>query len=89
MRWLVLLLALIVACASPDSESVDSWAATGRMLAEEWRQGHVPDAYVRSTARVAIKELEKSDAPSRDEALRVWRELLASAGGAPEARTTP
>ena len=79
----------VVACASPDSESVASWEATGRMLKEEWRQGHVPDAYVRSTARVAIEELEKSDAPSRDEALRVWRELLASAGGAPEARTTP
>jgi hypothetical protein len=78
----IAMLLAAVACASPEQkaekakDSVASWAAVQKMTAEEWRRGAVTDGYVRSTARVAIAELEQLDAPGRDEALRAWRELL-------------
>jgi predicted lipoprotein len=78
----VLTVLAVLACKSPQRdaqearETVASWAAAQKMTAEEWKRGAVPDAYVRSTAKVAIEELEKLDAPGRDEAIRAWRELL-------------
>ncbi|HJQ38984.1 MAG TPA: hypothetical protein VKB93_17750 [Thermoanaerobaculia bacterium] len=68
----------VLACSSPQKarESVLSWTAAEKMTAEEWKRGAVTDAYVRSTAKVAIEELQKLDAPGRDEAIREWRQLL-------------
>jgi hypothetical protein len=75
------LILLALACASPERkarearQSVASWAATGEMLAQEWMRGSVSDRYARSTARVAIEELQALDAPARDAAIRAWRDL--------------
>lgn len=81
-RCIAALVIALVACSSPQKEAqqareaVASWAAARKMVAEEWKRGAVPDGYVRSTARVAIDELQKLDAPARAETLRAWRDLL-------------
>jgi hypothetical protein len=81
-RCIVAVALAIVACGSPERDAqearagVASWSAAQKMTAEEWKRGAVPDAYVRSTAKVAIEELKKLDAPGRDEAIRAWREML-------------
>jgi hypothetical protein len=77
------LVAVLIAlgCSSPEQQareahdSVESWAATGKMLAQEWSRGNVSAAYAKSTAKVAIAELEKLDTPERDRALKAWREM--------------
>jgi len=77
---LVVLLA-VIACSSPEREAAEardtvaSWSSAGALLATEWTRGHVNDGYVKSTARVAIGELQGLEAPSRDAALRAWNEL--------------
>ena len=78
-RCIIAVVLAIAACGSPEEkarESVASWTAAAKMTAEEWGRGAVTDAYVRSTAKVAIEELQKLDAPGRDAAIRAWRELL-------------
>ena len=81
-----MLVAILIAaaCSSPEQQAreahdtVESWAAAGKMLAEEWSRGNVSDAYARSTAKVAIAELQKLkviNIPERDRALKAWREL--------------
>jgi len=81
MKRMLVAILIAVACSSPEQQareardSVESWAAAGKMLAEEWSRGNVSDAYARSTAKVAIAELQKLDVPERDRALKAWREL--------------
>jgi hypothetical protein len=80
-RCIVAVALAIVACGSPERDAqeardgVASWSATQKLTAEEWKRGAVTDAYVRSTAKVAIEELQKLDAPEREAAIRAWREL--------------
>lgn len=62
-----LLLFVPIACSQPSSsevltqhlQSVNSWTATARMVAESWAQGSVPQHYAKQTLEKTQQEIAK------------------------------
>lgn len=62
---LILCLFLQLACSAPEDEftptlkTSSSWAATARMVGEEWQRESVPNAYAAQTLHAARQALQK------------------------------